>query len=375
MRAAATRAAAARDATDSRIVEWTAALALGIAPASAPPEWELLFHFTVRERCAAAAWLRSAALIRALAPAIVAEQWRRYTHSSCVAGCAQLTDAAEIAALAQTLGIFPVVLKGAPLALKLYGDAGARCSDDVDLFVRREYRDAFAGLVGELGWRLLWGNRDGDENFVRERSGTHSYVEVHSSLLQARRSPCSFAPDSRTLRHGDGALLAQDGLSELPYLAFNAAKHRHPPLGRFLDLLMYWDGLGEPVRHATSAAARQLGLSRYLEWALHRSHLLERAARGDRTAVAAMGYRGTGHRDAHPAWRHIGLSGSYRDAVRFVGSYVVPPWQRTAYGAGLSGSLRRLSTRARRGSWTRAARSWRDLLPRWQERRLSGEAK
>ncbi|MDQ6886310.1 MAG: nucleotidyltransferase family protein [Gemmatimonadota bacterium] len=370
----APRAIGVSDSPGGRFVEWTAALACGVAPGSAPPDWGLLFRFAVLERCAAVAWLRSAALIRARAPAEVSERWRHYTHSSCVAGWEQLSDAAEVAAAARKLDIFPVVLKGAPLALKLYGDAGARCSDDIDLFVARNHRDAFAGLLEDLGWRVLWGSREGDENHVRELAGTRSYLEVHSFLLQARRSSLQLVPEARPLKQGDVSLLAQDGSLELSYLAFNAAKHRHPPLGRFLDLLTLWEGLDDVARRGAVDEARHVGLSRYLKWGMHRAQLVRAAAQGDAAAVRALGYRGTAHRDAHPGWRHVGLSDSYGDAARFVGSYVVPPWQQTTYGAGVSGTVRRLATRARVGRWSDALRGWRGLLPSWQERRISGDS-
>lgn len=302
------------------------ALALGIPIEGRELSWPLVLRVAQRERCAALAWLRSAAVIRARAPANVVAAWRVEAMSA--------IDLAEFwqRVLVETLssltaeGVQAVVLKGLPLAQRLYGNAAARPCADLDLYVPGPRREAAHRALVAAGWRWRIGVAPGEAGYTTERGRRTVLLEVHSSLLDdplVAHLPFS-PPGARALDLGGVQVAAHDDAQLPAYLATHLAKHAMPPLLWFIDFLELWSALSPAERDAAWAAARVARARRYLAWAVDRSGDIAAAARFEPLALARLGIGERGRADGHSAARVARLAAGASDALRVVTGWLSP---------------------------------------------------
>ena len=292
-----------------------------------PVDWDRVLEIAAHERCASLIWHRNAALIRSAAPAELAARWRARTLATGVAAREQLAELAEVVDALADAGVTPIVLKGIPLGVMLYGDVAARPVTDSDLFIPVAQRSAAHEGLRRIGYRHLYGTAPAEGAYERVHDGRRSVVEVHSSLLDEellahlRIPPAEGAPVDL-----EGTpVYAQSGPLLPLFLATHLAKHADVPLLWWIDLATVWVRLDAADRQAVRARALEHRLQRHLAWAESGIELLDAVVSSGDDAIA---------RDAlarlralhvlHPARRLARLSAGVRDAARSILAWAWP---------------------------------------------------
>lgn len=305
---------------------WVLCLATGAEiPGGASPSWEAVLRMSVAERCAPLSWLRSGAVIRARAPAAVVGQWRSVAVDADARARRQLDALLSGLRAMEHAGVEAVVLKGAPLAARLYGNAHLRATADIDLWVPDARRAAARSALERAGWTHQDGAPPWAETMTRPDGDRSMYLDVHSSLLDHTLAHLPARPPaSESISLEGQSIRAHAGPLVPGFLASHLAKHRLAPLLWLLDLRTLWATLDEAARRDAVRAAEQAGLARYLSWGVRRTLLLAPAAEGDRGALRALGFSAGGRRDAHPMYRDALLAPDVASAVRVIGAWVWP---------------------------------------------------
>jgi putative nucleotidyltransferase-like protein/peptidase S24-like protein len=319
------------------------ALNARIPTADAP--WSRILDLAIRERCAALCWLRCGGQLRAVCPPDVVDRWRGEV-------CRGMELAAHWSALLReaqrslnAARVSWVVLKGLPLAQRLYGAAYARPSSDLDIFVPSEHRAQAREALDSVGWNAAGGDDDREAVFRKTRGGRSFSLEVHSALaddnlLRHLRLP---APHWSAISV-EGTPIPSFTGSLLPgYLALHLAKHQMPPLLWLLDFTMLWRSLTAAERESATSTARMHALHRYLAWAIRRSTFVEAAARGESRALQALGFIGDQRTDVHNAIRAAALAAGPRHAASVVAAWLVPHQDRSVSPRMIGNIVHRLS--------------------------------
>jgi hypothetical protein len=244
--------------------------------------------------------------------------------------------------------IAPVVFKGLPLSMRLYGDFGLRVSSDLDVFVPADVRPAARDALERAGWRSVSGAAPLTETFVGVRDGGDVFVEIHSAIVDenlAHMRPR--APLARRAQVGERYLPVFDDPVVPAYLAAHASKHMPAALLYYIDFHALWTTLDEDAQAEGRRAAREVGLDGYLRWMLRKVSALQPAARGDRKALASLGIRASGRRDTHAVFRDVWLAPSITAAGLGAAAWLWPPQLRHDHRAFLRRCLHRS-----RASWT-----------------------
>lgn len=315
-------------------------------------DWSAILSVAVRERLAPLAWIRSGSAITQSAQAEIAKAWRQTWIESALAWAAVRYAHISLADGLADAGIAPVVLKGAPLAARLYADPTARPTSDIDWFVCMSQREALAELLLGQGWERSSPHAEDEEAFVTDVGARRMKLEVHSHLLPRCRYLPVEAPESSVAMLEGLEVRAHDGPLLPAYLAAHLASHQLPPLLWLVDLWTLWSQLGSQRQEQCLGQAVRVGLHRYLRWALAMTRHLQALSDGDTHALHRLGFSRYGRRDAHPAWRHVVLAPTPVTSVRAAGAWVLPPW-----------SVRDGESRVRvvaRRMW----RYWRTAVPR-----------
>jgi hypothetical protein len=291
-----------------------------------PSDWAVLLRLANDERCAALAWHRSGHWIRRNAPPAVVAQWRAATVASELHGARQLRVLEKaIRALAEA-GHQPVVLKGMPLAARLYGAWSVRGSADLDVFVPRGARAQAERRLDELGWEAVEGDAPWTQTRVLRDDGSEHFLELHSTLLDVNLAHLGApAPCAASMVIEDVELPVHSDSLVPAYLASHAAKHMPIALLYHVDFFTLWGSLRAEERDEACAAAMQAGLLGYLQWAIHCADCVDRAAEGDRRALADLGIGATGRKVYHAVFRDIALARTPLDAGRAVVAWLWPP--------------------------------------------------
>ena len=295
-----------------------ARLSCGATVEGLSPDWQRTFEIAIVERCAPLAWIRSAAAIRAAAPPDVSERWR--SHALCATEHAH-GQTAELALLLETLardGIAPVVLKGLPLSVMLYGDVAARPVTDADLFVPTHLRAEAHRVLVRSGWRHRFGLAPGEATYQSVKPALCPYVELHSSVLDENlMSHLSVpSPEARLVDLGGTWAHAQQGALLSVFLAAHLAKHASAPLLWWIDFTTLHDGLSDAERAEVAQLAVACHVDRYLDWAIDGVRLLRDALSGEQeTAAAAMRQLRAKH-ERHNAARVADLAYGIVDRIR-----------------------------------------------------------
>jgi Uncharacterised nucleotidyltransferase len=244
-------------------------LALGEPPSTPVADWRALYLLGERERLLGVVWQRSAQIIRAAAPQGISLEWQRQAVLLGLNVERQLELAAECVDGLMEAGVHVVVLKGAPLGQRLYGDYTVRPTIDVDLYVPASQRSAAARVLGGLGWRHTSGVAPEEEGFQRTIGHRLFRLEVHSTALDdALLHRIAFPVEHAIANVGGHAIPAHTGRYLPAYLATHLAKHNEKPILWALDFHALWSALPPAERDAARHAAREVGLARYLDWAI-----------------------------------------------------------------------------------------------------------
>lgn len=328
-------------------------MAAGDADAAAEVEdWPGLLVLAARERLAAVAWLRAGEAIRSSSDAATARRWRALWVEVASRGHAVTQAYADASDLLDSHGVRAITLKGAPLALSLYGDHTARCSDDVDCFVAPLHRALAGRLLREAGWVVEVGRAPGDETFFRPFRRAGVRLEVHSSLVSERLSHLPVPPAEAGRAFIGGRELWVHRGDLLPaYLAAHLATHFAPPLLWWLDFHALWSALAPAQRDLAIGAARMAGLGGYLKWSVRRSGRVDAVLAGDDAALRSLGIRENGRRDRHQLWRHVALAPAVGAAASAIRAWARPAWVAERGGNVMLDCVRRLGDH------------WRSLLP------------
>lgn len=283
-------------------------LALGGAPGH-DGEWSTLLARAAQERLIAVCWLRGGNIIRRDAPSTVSSAWQKRAIAIGLVASKQLEILGETIESVQMQGASPVVLKGFPLAQRIYGDFTVRPVLDSDLYVPAEQRTVAASALCSLGWRCTAGCAPEEERFERI-DGPHTFVlEVHSSALDDRLlDHVQFPVEQQLMRVGAFDLPVHNGRFVPAFLATHLAKHHDKPLLWAVDFFLLWRALSQAERDDALAAAREAGLRRHLAWAI--------------ALCREIGASGLNFSDARPAMhrleRRLAASGDTRRLLRLV---------------------------------------------------------
>ena len=302
------------------------ALALGYPVPVAALSWTSVFDIARRERLAPLAWIRSASAIRAAAPVAVITAWRNEALSavSLAEFWSRLTT--ETVEALHRAGVDAVVLKGLPLAHRLYGDIAARPCSDLDLHVQISQRSAAHQVLVTAGWGWRIGLAPREGAYMIDREGRTAILEVHSTLLDdGLVSHLHFgAAGARSTGSGESALVSHFD-DQLPaFLASHLAKHAMPPLLWFVDFAELWRSLTPEEQRRSWARARAARAHRYLGWAIRRATDILAAAAGDSKALRRLGFSDSRRADFHNAMRVAALAATPIDALRVTANWLVP---------------------------------------------------
>lgn len=288
-------------------------------------DWAALYDRAVAERVAALAWHRARDLIRTNAPPHVVAAWRALAMQVALQVEVLLGTIGEVLQELHNAGVVVAVLKGAPLAQLLYGDASVRPLADCDLYVPLAQRSAAADVLARFGWTSRTGEPPSEESFERWAGGQRNVIEVHSSAIDDNLLSHLVVPvEPRLVPVGTAVFPALVG-DELPaFLAAHLAKHETAPLLWVIDLHTLWARLDESDRVRARDRARRLGLGRHLEWALRLAASAASGAAGDPAALSQLCQlqRATG--DWGRVRRLVALSATPWDAARVLSGRVWP---------------------------------------------------
>lgn len=304
-------------------------LAEGRAPVAEPASWLALFALARRERVLGLTWSRSSSIIRRLAPPEVAASWQRQALTLGVYGQRQLDELALAVRALREADIGVVVLKGAPLSLRLYGDPTVRPTLDSDLYIPLEQRRESARILADAGWRVTSAQWPEEERLER-RVGEHNFVlEVHSSAIDdASLDHIRMPVDYVCTKVGEYELPAHTGRFLPPYLATHLVKHHEKPLLWILDFATLWRSLDEADQHEARLAARRIGLIRHLDWAIRLVRDIATVASAP-AAIRSINRALEVKTDFGRVAQLIALSSSPADACRVLGGRIWPPaWRR-----------------------------------------------
>ena len=305
------------------------ALGAALAPGSAI-DWERTFRVALEERCAVLAWLRSNSVIRTAAPREVSSRWRA---AALAAAEGAHHRAGEIRALLDTLaadGVNASVVKGLPLALRLYGDASARPVSDTDLHVAAPERAAAHRALVAAGWVHLYGAESAESTYRRDGPRGPHFLEIHSSLLDDNIVAHFGAPgaEAEAVEVEGRVLLAHSGASVIVFLATHLAKHPNVPLLWWMDFDAACSAASAAERADAERLARSCRLTGFLNWAIDGARDLEevRSLTASESQAALARLRSRHARP--PVVRVAQLSETMADRARTMIAWALPRAQR-----------------------------------------------
>lgn len=221
-------------------------------------------------------------------PGPVVQAVRAEARANGFAALAQKTESLRLAGALEAVGIRAIWLKGWPLAEQLYGAAGRRHSNDIDILVDADQRLAAAQCLAEAGYAPTKGHRlrgrliehpaiEAECKDVQYRNAeTRSVVELHWRTSHFRAWPefRNLNEEPRVLSGvaGPARILVPGSLGQLVYLAGHGQQHLFGRLKWLLDIARLAgdrgpDRLGNDLRRAEAA-----GAGRSVRLALHLAH-------------------------------------------------------------------------------------------------------
>lgn len=238
------------------------------------------------ERCAPLAWARSQTLIEAEAPHDVSVKWAATVWMAQERLAAQVTALREVSRWFAAHAVPYVVLKGMPLAQRLYHVAWARPTDDVDIYIPSPARDVALSVFAATGWTHITGAYPGDILFRKVVDGYPVAVDVHFTLAgpwHRHLPPGELTVETCSV---EGMELRALGGAILPvYLAAHLMHHDRRPLLWFADFTTLIESLNSEERANVIIVARRARLHRVLKAALRWSTDLDELSSAPVTAA------------------------------------------------------------------------------------------
>lgn len=303
-------------------------LALAAPLTAEAVDWPAVHALAQRERLLGVAWKASSELIKRSAPPDVVTRWQREAVLLGVNVRQQLELLAECIEGLADRGVSAVVLKGAPLAQRLYGDFTVRPTLDIDLYVPAGQRGRAALTLRELGWRHTAGAAPEEQSFERLLGRRSFRLEVHSSALDdPLLEHVRFPVESRPCLVEDHVLPAHDGRFVPGYLAAHLAKHNEQPLLWAVDFAVLWSGLEVAARNLATDAAAACGLGQHLRWAVELAQEIKTSVaseHGAERSLVGLTSRLSPVGDSGRVLRLVSLSDSPRDRVSVVAGRIWP---------------------------------------------------
>jgi len=292
---------------------------------AADADWTALYELAEAERVAALAWHRNGTVLRTSAPLEVVQAWRALAMRVALQVEVLLGTVAEAVGELRAAGVDVVMVKGAPLAYSLYGDATVRPLADCDLHVPLGQRGLASEVLSRAGWTSRTGEPPAEETFERWGGGQRNVIEVHSSLIdEALLAHIRIPVERRELSLGSATLPVFGGDLLPAFLAAHLAKHETAPLLWVIDLYTLWTSLGEAQRERARECARHVGLGRHLDWACALASCVPAGARGDTGALSALATLRYSRGDWARVRRLIALSANPFDAARVMAGRIWP---------------------------------------------------
>lgn len=266
-----------------------AALSLGTPIGPGSHRFDRVLDVAIAERCAPLAWLRSESVIRASASAPVVERWQSEFEKNQRRTERHLATLAEVMQWLEAHEISPIILKGAPLGMRLYGNPAARVMNDIDLFVSAEESETADTVLRATGWLRLRGMPPEDIEYVKDVAGEPLMLELHSTLAGPWLADVPVtAPDSRRIMLAGGERRAMDGAMVPAYLASHLLQHSERPMMWAIDFTTLWTRLSEAERVAAGEHARAVRLGGALVLAERWASMTTASAIGSLDAAAAL---------------------------------------------------------------------------------------
>jgi hypothetical protein len=297
-----------------------------------PAEWDEAFSISVRERLVGLAWQRQREAIRRFAPAPLANRWRIAAVRLGAQVNSWVSVLVDVTRRLEQAGLSPIVLKGPPLALRLYGDPSVRPISDLDLILPAPQRaEAFDVLV-EAGWKWITGEAPGEEMFQLSRNGETFRLEVHSTVIDDPLLGYVALPfESKRVAIGDVTMDAMDGALLAASQAAHLAKHHSVPLLWIVDFCELMQGMTPSEWEKAREAATRCGLQYHLGRAEALGHLAWESAKGSDDSLARLCAELKPVSELKRGLRLLGLSANTTDAFRVLGGRLWPRQRRNGW--------------------------------------------
>ncbi|MFL5616587.1 MAG: nucleotidyltransferase family protein [Gemmatimonadaceae bacterium] len=323
-----TDASATIDATQAAL---RLALGLPIDPLS-EAVWQTAFTICARERLIPLAWRRSQTAIVSGPSQKIAGRWRMSALRLSLQTSAQLRTLVDTVRCLQLGGISPVVLKGHPLAARLYGDASLRPITDLDLLIEPAERAIAFDTLTSNGWSWITGEAPFEETFERRANAEVHRLELHSSLIDdPLLEHLRFPVECEDILTGEAQLPALSGKSLAPSLAIHIAKHHSVPLLWIVDFHELLKGLTPRQHTEAEETAAAAGILRHYRRAALLASLVPRSAQGDHAALRMLLEEIGSISELRRTLRLVRLSDGWYDGIRVTAGRVWPPQRRNGW--------------------------------------------
>ena len=303
------------------------ALVRGTATGSFPGStWPEIFQQSIRERCAPLAWARSQHVIEAHAPHDVSVKWASTAWIAQERMQAQLVALREVTRWFAAHDVPLIILKGMPLAQRLYGSPWVRPTDDMDVYVPPEHHRAALDLFQGTGWTRFSGDFPNDVVLRKTVLETPVAVDLHFSIGGPWHQHLPLPrPTAETIQIEGTALPAIGGAFLPAYLAAHLLQHSERPLLWLSDFTALIESLSDGELAAARAAAAEAHLQRVLDrvigWARAMDGMSASASDAERDAFISEALRPS---RARAIQQLITSSATLRDAFAIVSRFIWP---------------------------------------------------
>lgn len=237
-------------------------------PRLSEDDWQAFTHLILGRHHAAPLVIRNADALDL--PGDVARTLRAEAGRNARDTLGQIGVTREIVAALRAEGIEPVVMKGWPMAERLYGAAGHRRARDIDLVVPPEEMPRTAAILGGLGYVFLPDHareaRLIDTSALRDECHAVAFMNADASLsieLHWRTNlfpgwPDLIADPANTMRQqtGIGPVTVPAPAADLIYLAGHGARHLWTRLKWLADVAWLAERRGAEALEEDLARAR-----------------------------------------------------------------------------------------------------------------------
>jgi hypothetical protein len=236
------------------LVTWVFRTALGEEAAPPPPaEWESALPALQASRLTTLAAHLAQSRVPALPPAV-----RAHFEAALLLGADRAErrrlQIGEVAASLERSGVDWMILKGWPLAVRLYPSPACRPSGDVDLLVSPAQRAAAQTVLEGLGYRVEGDDRGFHLRLVREGPVETGVLELHYRTVPPGMSGTPAEAVLARRRRWDtaaGVLWIPSPEDELDLLVRHYLRHAGDQAILLLDIAMLLEGKG--VTHPLGA--------------------------------------------------------------------------------------------------------------------------